>query len=237
MGRLRQEAQVGPVGIVHQQEHIMLPANRCKGGNVRLISQIVRAGQVHRYGQLPICQLPLQVFRGHRTGQVCFLPLRVEPPHRHIQHRHSGKKGLVGVPGSQNQGAASPTSGILGGEKHHGPDALRRPFRRIKGRAAKQSGGVFLASADDSLRFIQAVRSGNFRDIPRLHAQKGLTLVPRHMQTHPAAAGIALHEITDRRVHQSRNARATATAMAHSIRLRNRVQPYSYTPVTEPVAW
>ena len=30
---------------------------------------------------------------------------------------------------------------------------------------------------------------------------------------------------------------ATATMMAHSIRLRNSLQPFSYTPVTEPVAW
>ena len=65
-------------------------------------------------------------------------------------------------------------------------------------------------------------------------------LVARHVQPQSPAFHVTADKITDRRIHQassSSSALAAATMMAHSMRLQKSRQPYSYTPVTRPVAW
>ena len=48
-----------------------------------------------------------------------------------------------------------------------------------------------------------------------------------HVQPQAAAFGVLLHKIADGRVHYSPSSLAAATIMAHSIRLRNSLQPDS----------
>ena len=97
--------------------------------------------------------------------------------------------------------------------------------------------GVLLAPGDDALRVKQIVSAVYLRDVQRLAAQRAAALVAGHMQPHGPAAGVAADEIADGGAHSVPSSRATATAMAHSMRLRNRSQPSAYTPRTEPVAW
>ena len=47
---LRQKAQVGPVGVIHQQRHALLPADRRQCRNILHPAQIIRAGDVHAKG-------------------------------------------------------------------------------------------------------------------------------------------------------------------------------------------
>ena len=78
---------------------------------------------------------------------------------------------------------------------------------------------------------IPLVRKGNtvyFGDIERLKSKQGSPLVTGHMKSRVTAFGIFANEIADGCSHHtSPSDFATATEMAHSILLRNSLQPYS----------
>ena len=54
---LRQKAQIGAVGVIHQQRHALRPADRRQRRNILHPAQIIRAGDVYAKGAYPLlCQ-------------------------------------------------------------------------------------------------------------------------------------------------------------------------------------
>ena len=60
-----QKAQVGPVGVIHQQGHAVSIADGREGRDVLHPSQVIRAGQVNAEGCSP---LPGQLLKGGGKG-------------------------------------------------------------------------------------------------------------------------------------------------------------------------
>ena len=119
---------------------------------------------------------------------------------------------------------------------YHGLDAQGGASGGVQGVCSKDGSGIFLALGNNALRMKQIVSAVYLRDVQCLEAQRAAALVAGHMHPHGPAADVAPDEIADRGTHSVPSSRATATAMAHSMRLRNRSQPSAYTPRTEPVA-
>ena len=227
------------MGAVHDQQAPQVMADPCNPGNIRHAPQVIRAGQVNRRRPFRSgTQNPLHLPGGHVPGKVGFPLFRHQPKDIQIQQGCRAEEGFVHIPGRGNQGLFPPAFPIEHGQIQHGPDALGGTLGGIEGIAAKEPARVFLAAADNALRLIQAVRSVNLRNVQRLHPQSGNPLMSGHMQPQGLPPVVIPDEITDGRLHYcSPRARATATMMAHSIRLRKSLQPYSYTPVTLPVEW
>ena len=219
--------QIGAVGIVYQQQRAVAAAYRRQGGNIRHISQIIRAGDVHRCGGL-LCQMRIQIFRPNGAGEVGCLLIGNEPIHIQVQQRNSAEEYLVGVPSGGDDRLFALGLGVDHGQVQHGPDALGGAFRGVEGGVAEESRGVFLALPDDTRSFIQTIGAGNLRDVQFLHTQRSLTFVTGHMEPHLVIIPVAPDEVHDGGIHRlTPRARAMATIMAHSMRLRNRRQPFS----------
>ena len=104
--------------------------------------------------------------------------------------------------------------------------------------SAEQRSGLRLAFGNDTVSGEQLVRAVDLGNVQRLEPQYRAALMARHVKPGRAALVIAADKIADGRTHcAAPSSRATATMMAHSMRLRNRSQPCLYTPRTEPVAW
>ena len=233
-----QEFQIRPVGIVHRQQYPGPAAHRRQRRHVRQLPQIVRAGEIHRRHRLPAAsQLPLQLLRGHGPAVIGFSLRRTEPAHRHVQQSGGIDECLVGIASRQQQGLLPPAAGVYRQQMYHGLDAQGGASGGVQGVRPENGPGVLLAPGDDALRVKQIVSAVYLRDVQCLEAQRAAALVAGHMHPHGPAAGVAPDEIADRGAHSVPSSRATATAMAHSMRLRNRSQPSAYTPRTEPVAW
>ena len=189
---------------------------------------------------------------------------RPEPLYIKIQQCRRIQQRLVGVAGRQQDRAFARLRGGLQGQKQHGPDALGRTLGAVIGVGrAEKPGSVGLTLRNDALGFVQLVRTLYFGDIPRFKAQQALALVAGHVQPGGTRLRIAAHKIHNGRGHAHSQASPSAQAlqvepssmgtsmplaasswfsatlimMAHSMRLRNSSQPYSYTPVMLPVAW
>lgn len=232
-----QEFQIRPVGIVHRQQHPSPAAHRRQRRHIRQLPQIVRAGEIHRRHRLPAAsQLPLQLLWGHGPAVIGFSRRRTEPAHRHVQQSGGIDECLVGIASRQQQGPLPPTACIYRQQMYHGLDAQGGASGGVQGVCSKDGSGIFLALGNNALRMKQIVSAVYLRDVQCLEAQRAAALVAGHMHPHGPAADVAPDEIADRGTHSVPSSRATATAMAHSMRLRNRSQPSAYTPRTEPVA-
>ena len=118
---------------------------------------------------------------------------------------------------------------------HYGTNTLGRSLRAVKGGEGKEQGRVIFALLDYDPCLVKAVRSADLGHVEAL-AIFPSALVTGHMGTNDGGGTVFFYKIADWGIH-SPKARVTATAMAHSILFLKRSQPYSYTPVTEPVAW
>ena len=123
MAWLRQEVQIGPVGIVHQQKGPVPVAHLGQLFYALHQPQIVRAGDVHR------CRGPgqgreglVQLLPGHGAGAKAPTRLGPEPPDRQIQQGSSVDKAPVHIPGRQDQ-PVRPGRAAGEGQTQHGPDA------------------------------------------------------------------------------------------------------------------
>ena len=230
---LRQEIQVCPVGIVHQQQAAKAAADLGKAPDIRHIAQVIRAGDVYCRGRLSSLQESFQLPWSDLAGQQRSLSCRIQPIHLYIQQRGSGDEHLVGIPPGGNAGRFSPAQSILRRQINHGPDGQGRALRRVnRPPCPKEPGGIALALQDDPGRVVQHVRPGDLGDVQPFRCASAL--MPRHVKPDGVGSGIAAHEIADGSVHSPlpSSALVASTMMAHSIRLRNSSQPYLYTPVT-----
>ena len=94
-----QEAQIGPVGVVHQQQGPPGVAELRQGLQLRQEAQIVRAAEIHRLGP-GLLQGRRQGLRRGLGGEIGALRQR-QPADLQIQQSRRGQKGLVDVPGGQ----------------------------------------------------------------------------------------------------------------------------------------
>ena len=98
MAGLRQEFQIRAVGVVHQQKYPCLMANLCNRLYVQHVSQIVRAGKIHRHRFFPaVLQRAFHLRRCNGTADIGVVILRVKPADINIQQCGGIDKGLVGV--------------------------------------------------------------------------------------------------------------------------------------------
>ena len=212
-------------------------------------------------------QGPAQGFRRHRAAAQrpgCFRG-RPEPLDVEIQQGGGIEQGLVGVAGRQQHRTLPRFGSPLQRQRQHGPDALGRALRAvISARRAKEGRGVGLAPGNDALGLVQLIGPLDLGDVPCLTAQKRLAFMAGHVQAAGAGLRILPHKIHDGGGHGAHSQAspvaqalhwppismgtsmpwaasswfsATLIMMAHSIRLRNSSQPYSYTPLMLPVAW
>ena len=202
MQRLRQEPQIGPVGIVHSQQHPVLMADLRQSTDIGDVAQIVGARQIDR-GRLLLFQIRIQLSGAQVTGEVAAAPGGIQPPDLQIQKGCRCQKGLMGIPSGGDQRRPPLPLRMEHQKIQHGPDALGGAFRGIEGPAAEKPARVGLAAGDDPVGLIKAVGSGDLRDIQRLHAQERLSLMARHMQAQHIPGGIVPDEIADRRIHIS----------------------------------
>ena len=230
-----QEFQVSPVGIVHQQGHPIPMAHARDFPHGGQIAQVVGARQIDGEGLFFFFQNGrFHGFGGDGTAQVA-VP-SPEPGDGKIQQHRRVEEALVGIPPSK----ASPLAAGAGiGQIQHGPNGQTGALCGVDRPAAEEPGGVFFAPGKDAFRVVQVVRPPDLRDIQAFAAQYPPALVARHMEPDRGGCGIGPDEITDRCGNHawSPSFSATCTIMAHSMRLRNSLQPYSYTPLTLPVAW
>ena len=224
-----QKPQIGPVGVVHQQQHTVTAADCRKTGNIRQRAQIIRAGQIDRRGLFRCAaEELLQRLRADPAGQIAVVLFGIQPQHLQIQQGDSTQKGLVSVSCRCDQRFAASCLCVQRRQIYHGTDALGRTFGGIIGRTAKQGTGVVLALPNDAVGLVQAVGTVDLGNVQRLDPQKCLSFMSRHMKPQGVSLYITGGKIANGGVHaQSLSARATATMMAHSIRLRKSLQPYS----------
>ena len=95
-----QEPEIGPVGVVYQQQGPVGVADLRQGLQIRKVSQIVRAGQIDRRG-VGFGQGPVQGLRRHIRGEIGACRRR-QPANLQIQQGSRGEEGLVDVPGRQD---------------------------------------------------------------------------------------------------------------------------------------
>ena len=102
-----QKAQVGPVGVIHQQGHAVSIADGREGRDILHPAQIVRAGQVNAERCSP---LPGQLLKGGGKGlhryraaaqRAGILRRGPEPPDVKIQQSRRIEQGFVGIAGRQ----------------------------------------------------------------------------------------------------------------------------------------
>ena len=128
---LRQKAQVGPVGVIHQQRHVLRPADSGQRRDILHPAQIIRAGDVHAKGGVALLchrvQSPCQCFGCDGAAAQCTLCLRrrPEPADIKIQQRRRVQQRLVGIAGGQQHRAPAVLRCALQRQKQHGADALR----------------------------------------------------------------------------------------------------------------
>ena len=174
---LRQKAQVGPVGVIHQQRHVLRPADSGQRREFLHPAQIIRAGDVHAKGGVALLchrvQSPCQRFGCDGAAAQCTLCLRrrPEPADIKIQQRRRIQQRLVGVAGGQQHRALTVLRCALQRQKQHGTDALRRPLGAVIAvRRAEQPGGVGFTLGNNALRRVKLVRTADLGDIQRLKA-------------------------------------------------------------------
>ena len=174
---LRQKAQVGPMGVIHQQRHALRPADSGQRREFLHPAQIIRAGDVHAKGGVALLcqrvQSPCQRFGCDGAAAQCTFCLRrrPKPADIKIQQRRRVQQRLVGVAGSQQHRAPAVLRCALQRQKQHGTDALRRPLGAVIAvRRAKQPGGVGFTLGNNALRRVKLVRTADFGDIQRLKA-------------------------------------------------------------------
>ena len=229
---LGQKFQVGPVGVIHQQRDTAALAHRADGIQVQLVPQVIRAGQVQGEGLLRLLlNGPLHLLRRYRAVQVILSGPK--PLDGELQQNGRIQEAFVGIPTGK---APPPAAAFRIGQIQHGPDAQAGALAGVHRRAAEKPGGILLAFQNDPRGVKQVVSPGDLRNIPVLKPQKRYALMPRHVEPCRGLLGVFIYIITYGCVHLP-SFSATWTIMAHSIRLRKSLQPYSYTPFTEPVAW
>ena len=161
-----EEAQVGPVGVVRQKRRFMGMAHLRQGGDVRQVSQVIRAGDIDGGGGgRQDLQRPFQPLRRNGAGAEGGPRslLRPEPEGFEVQQGGGMDKGFVDVPGRQDY-RGRPRRAVLEGQEQHGLDTLAgAPGGIERGPGAKEGGGVFLALRDDARRLIEGIRPGDFR--------------------------------------------------------------------------
>ena len=147
---LRQELQISPVGIVHQQRHPEAAAYRRNASDIRPVAQIIRRGQIDRHIR-SFFQFFFQYFRSHHAGQQVLSRSGQEPVHLQIQQRRGSHQGAVGIPAGQQPRKGSPFSaGGQQGQIQHGPDAQGGPLRGIdRSGSSEELRGVFSLSPDN----------------------------------------------------------------------------------------
>ena len=128
---LRQKAQIGAVGVIHQQRHALRPADRRQRRDILYSAQIIRAGDVYAKGGVALLrhrvQSPCQCFGCDGAAAQCTLCLRrrPEPADIKIQQRRRVQQRLVGIAGGQQHRALTVLRCALQRQKQHGTDALR----------------------------------------------------------------------------------------------------------------
>ena len=174
---LRQKAQVGPVGVIHQQGHTLRPADNGQRRNILHPAQIIRAGDVHTKGAYSLLrqrvQSPSQRFSCDRAAaqRALCLRRRPKPTDIKIQQRRRIQQRLVGVAGSQQHRAPAVLRCALQRQKQHGADALGRALGAVIAvRRAKQPGGVGFTLGNNALRRVKLVCAADLGDIQRFKA-------------------------------------------------------------------
>ena len=172
-----QKAQVGPVGVVHQQRHPKGVAHSRQGPDVLHSAQIIRTGDVDPKGGTPLpgqlLQRCCQHLRGdgaaaQRPGILCRRP---EPPDVEVQQRGSVQQGFVRVACRQQYRTFSGPGRGLQCQTQHGPDALGRALGAVIGvLCAEQPGSVCFALGNDALRLVQLVGTPDLGQVQRLKA-------------------------------------------------------------------
>ena len=223
MAGFRQKPEIGPVGVVHQQQNAPAAAEPRQSLDLLDMAQVVGTGAVEG-GDV---RLQRRLHGGGVQGAL-EAGLPGNPLERHVQQRRRRDKGPVDVPGGGDFGLFSPVQRPPAGQKHHGPHGQRRALGRIEGRAAIEPPCLFLALPQNPRRLVETVGPGDLGQVPGLGPQARDPLVARHMEPQGVLPGIAPDKVPDRRAHSaSRSIRSTARKMAHSIRLRKSLQPIS----------
>ena len=215
-----QKAQVGSMGVVHQQRHPKGVAHSRQGPDVLHSAQIIRAGDVDPKGGTPLPGQLLQRCCQHlcgdgaaaqRPGILCRRP---EPPDIKIQQGSGVEQSLVGVPGCQQHRAAGPPGCPLQCQAQHGPDALGGALGAVIGVGrAEELGGVGLALGDDALRLVQLIGPLDLGQVQRLKAQQAPALVAGHVEPGDAGPGIPPHKIHNGGIHGYSQASPSAQAL------------------------
>ena len=234
-----QKFEIRPVRVVHQKQDPVAVAKRGDRRQIGAVAEVIGRGEIDRRYVAALEPL-LQMLHVDGTGKIGGLLGRRDPFGLKIQKRRRREKGLVYVARGQNMKGFALPYGIGLGQIEHGADAVGGALGAIQGGGrAEEAGGVFLAFANDAIRLVQAVRTLDLGEVIKLRAEQGCALVPRHVQPQRVFLTVPTDKLADRGVHSfpSPSRRETSAMMAHSMRLRKSLQPYSYTPRTEPVEW
>ena len=197
-----QKAQVRPVGVIHQKKYAARVADGGKRRDIYGIAQVIGAGQIDRRRRLGH-----SVKRGGKrrrrdgTGEVGCRPFGREPCHLDIQKRGGGEERAVRVAPCQYHGLLPLAPRPLGGELQHRADGVRGALGGVISPRTEKVRGVFLALADDAIRFIERIRARDLGNIQRLYTERPFPLMPRHMQAERVGGGVAAQKIKYRRFH------------------------------------
>ena len=227
--------KIRPVGPVEQERDAPFAGNLRDFCGFRHAAEIVGRCYVNSAGLLR--------HRVNRRGDILRAQAAggegraaaAEPARLEAQEGAAVDEALVRVPRREHDAAR----GAPRGEQEHRFYALAAPARRIEGRARREYfARVALGFLYYPLRAGEVVRARNLRDVVLLAAESAAPLVPGHMQPGDAGRGVAAHKVKYRSRQLSASSWSMAWShMAHSMRFLKSSQPYSYTPLTLPVAW
>ena len=228
MPRGREELQIRPVRVVHEQRHAARVTYLRERRYVLHAAEVVRGSYVNRTRPLARVQRPLQRLPRDGAGAEGGGGVGIEPHGLEPEQGAAVQEALVRVPGGENavRRALGPE---YVREMQHGLDALGASARRIERVArAEELRRVLLAFEDDALGAGEVVRARDFGYVERLAAELTAALVPRHVHPDSYALAVAPHKVADGRAHPSLSSSIAAwSMMAHSMRFLNRRQPYS----------